>query len=181
MSDERDFASLDDVRAWLNFTANNTANDGDLSRLITACSLAMLRFMQRDIVQQTRTDTFNGNGGPVQALRAGPVARVKSVVVNNLPLDSGDFTCDDFAVYLLNGRRFPRGLQNVQVTYVAGYDSVPVDLQQACIETVGLRWRERDRIGQSSKAMQGETTAFTITDFPPQVLTLMRSYQRVTP
>jgi hypothetical protein len=180
MSDERDLTTLADVRSWLGFNATNTANDGDLARLITGCSLAMLRYMQRDIIQQTYNDTFNGTGGAVLTLRRGPVARVKSVVVNGQTLDSSAYTSDDFALYLLRGR-FPRGLQNVEVAYVAGYDTVPVDLAQACIETVGLRWRERDRIGQASKAIQGETTAFTITDFPPQVLTLLRSYQRVTP
>jgi hypothetical protein len=180
MSDERDLATLADVRSWLNFTATNTANDGDLARLITACSLFMLRYMQRDIIQQTYTDTFNGNGGAVQVLRRGPVVRVKSVTVNGQPLDTSTYVCDDFAVYLQRGT-FPRGLQNVVVSYVAGYDTVPVDLQQACIETVALRWRERDRIGQSSKGLQGETTTFSLVDFPPQVRTLMQTYQRVTP
>lgn len=181
MTDERDLATLADVRSWLNIAATDGSHDDDLSSMITACSMAMQKYMQRDIVQLDYAHLFNGTGGSVLVLRAAPVTLVKSVTVDGLPIDPAKYTNDDKALYLLGGHRFPRGPLNVAVRYTAGYDAVPPDLARACVETVGLRWRERDRIGHSSKSLQGETVSFTITDFPVQVKTLMNSYMRVTP
>jgi hypothetical protein len=88
---------------------------------------------------------------------------------------------DDTTLYLSGGRRFTRGRNNVQLRYTAGFDDIPVDLAQVCVETVGLRWRERDRIGHTSKSLQGETVSFTLADFSPSGQTVIDSYKRTAP
>ena len=58
----------------------------------------------------------------------------------------------------MRGYVFTRRAQNVVVTYTAGYDTVPPDIAQACIELVCQRYRERTRIGEVSKALGGGET-----------------------
>ena len=58
---------------------------------------------------------------------------------------------------------------------------IPDDLEQACIELVGLRFRDKDRIGVVSKGMAGETTAFSQKDVPDPVRVVLDSYKRILP
>jgi hypothetical protein len=59
------------------------------------------------------------------------------------------------------------------------YGYIPADIEQACLEMVGLRFREKDRIGQVSKAIGGETVSFSQKDMPDDVKTLLNQYRKV--
>lgn len=181
MINELDLAKLPDVRAWLGFNDSNTGNDADLQRLITACSTTMQRLIGRTITSARYNHYQDGTGSDFMVLRNTPIVRVSAVLVDDRLVDMTKMVFDDTTIYLRGGQRFARGRSNVQLQYVAGYDIVPVDLAQVCIETVGLRWRERDRIGQTSKSLAGETTSFSLADFSPTSQTVINSYQRVAP
>lgn len=59
------------------------------------------------------------------------------------------------------------------------YGYIPADVEQACLEMVGLRFREKDRIGQVSKAVGSETVSFSQKDMPEDVKTLLNQYRKV--
>jgi hypothetical protein len=81
---------------------------------------------------------------------------------------------------LLRGFRFCRGVQNVQISYTAGYSSVPLDLKQAAIEAFALAYRQRVRIGEKSNSMSGQVTiAFDMSDVPPRSLAVFNQYRRL--
>jgi hypothetical protein len=73
---------------------------------------------------------------------------------------------------------FSRGFQNVVVGYTAGYAATPPEIEQACIELVALRYKERDRIGQASKNLAGEVVSFAQKDMPADVQTMLAQYRR---
>lgn len=179
-----DFTTLDQVKKWLNIQSADT--DDLLRTLITSASKAMRRYMERDIVVNTYTDRRSGVGMSTMMMKNFPIVSVSSLTVNgqSVPAAAGwgspGFFFDDAMVYLAN-YSFTRGKGNVVVTYQAGYAEVPDDLAQACVDVIGMRWRERERIGLSSKGLAGETTAFNLKDFPSQVITLMDSYKKVVP
>lgn len=181
MASEFDLVDLGAVRAWLGFKDAVTEFDADLERMITACSTTMQTIMGRTIASTRYNHFQDGPGAAFMVLRNTPIARVTSVVVDGRQIDPQFIKFDETTLYLSGGYRFTRGRHNVQLQYLAGYDEVPADLAQACIETVGLRWRERDRIGMSSKGLAGETTAFSLVDFPPQARAVMDSYKRTAP
>ena len=54
---------------------------------------------------------------------------------------------------------FPGGLQNIFVTYVAGYTTIPAALEEACIRLVSLRY------GQSERADSGDLKKETLGDY----------------
>ncbi len=59
------------------------------------------------------------------------------------------------------------------------YSYLPYEVEQACIELVALRYQERQRIGQVSKSLAGETVSFSQKDMPMDVATGLQPYRRV--
>jgi hypothetical protein len=68
----------------------------------------------------------------------------------------------------------------VQVSYTAGYLSVPIDLKQAAIEAFALTYRQRVRIGEKSNSMNGQVTiSFDMSDVPPRSMAIFSQYRRL--
>ncbi len=171
------FTTLDAVKSWLNM---NVADfDDTLTRLIGAVTVAMQTYMNRDILSASYTDNIDGVGGSFVILGNYPITAVSSVTVGVQAITA--YTFSGAGVYLDPGWSFTRGRNNVHIAYTAGFASVPADLEQACIETVAMRWRERDRIGFVSKSLGtvGETISFDLKDFNSQTKTLMNNYRKV--
>ena len=60
------------------------------------------------------------------------------------------------------------------------YSYIPSDIEQACLEIVGERYRTRDRIGQKSKVLGGqETVSYDTSAMNPYVKTLLQPYKRI--
>jgi len=127
-----DLTTLDNVKAWLNSgsaQAQPGADDKLLARLITAASGWVPTYLSRSIVPQQYSDTYNGSGTTRQYLRNRPVVTVTSLLVDGVaiqpstppPLGNG-YLFDDSMVYLVWGN-FPMFAQNVQVTYIAGFQT----------------------------------------------------------
>jgi hypothetical protein len=79
----------------------------------------------------------------------------------------------------LRGGVFPRGVQNVAISYTAGLASVPVDVAQACVEIVATKYKRRTNIEVSAKTLNGETISFTQADMPASAKTALDNYRRV--
>lgn len=61
------------------------------------------------------------------------------------------------------------------------YAYTPYEIEQACIELVSLRFRERTRIGENSKSIGGEVVSYSTKDMPDSVKTILNNYRRVVP
>lgn len=182
-----DLTSLENVKGWLGITS--TEYDTTLTRLVTSCSFAMQAFMNRTIAVTAFNERRNGPGlAQFMVMGNWPLQTVDSLLVNGVQIpaagpeyNSPGFSFDERNIYLGGSYSFARGKGNVQISYTAGYAAVPPDLEQACIETVSMRWREHDRIGMASKGLAGETTAFSLKDFNAQTMTLLNNYKKVVP
>jgi hypothetical protein len=62
------------------------------------------------------------------------------------------------------------------------YAYVPMDIEQACIDTIGDLFRYRDRIGEASQAIaQLGTTAFINIQIPVRARDMLQQYKKVAP
>jgi hypothetical protein len=188
-----DLTTLADVKAWLSTGQQGfpPTDDGLLTGLISAASQWIQTWLNRQVVSQDWIEIRDGTGGQRMVFGAYPVTAVLSVVVDTLtisPVPAG--SQQGFAsgylfsptVLALRGHCFSRRLQNVALTYTAGYSTVPPDIAQACIELVALRYRERTRIGEMSKHLgDGSTVSFSQRDMPPDVRTVLQQYRLVAP
>lgn len=173
-----ELTTLARVKAWLNVTIND--NDETLQALIVSCSQFIETYTKRKFELQPHVENRDGTGGSWMVFSNIPIVSIESVVINGNTVLPSNYTFNSYAVYLSQGT-FTRGRNNVIFNYTAGYAVIPSDLEQACIDVVSLRWRERDRIGHQSKSLGGETVTFTIRDFPPQVQTILNTYKKVVP
>lgn len=197
-----DLTTLANVKQWVNLTA--TTDDALLTRLISGVSLNIQAWLNRNIPEQSYTEIRSGLGGGEGKYRMilanYPVIAVSSLMIDDqsIPASSDNgvmqpgYGFADHEIWLApvsssvdalysDGYQFTRGTRNVQITYTAGYPVVPLDIEQACIELVAFRYRERDRIGLKSKGLAGETTAFNTADLPDSVKTLLQQYRKVAP
>ena len=73
---------------------------------------------------------------------------------------------------------FRRGIQNVVIAYTAGYASIPLDLNQACVELVCDKYAKRKRIDEKSQTTgQQMTAAYDLSDISARVKTVINSYR----
>lgn len=168
------------LKGWLDLTS--TENDADLARLISAVSAWIKTKVDDPILVDTVTEVHDGNGSDELWTRRGPIVEVIGVEVDGrqvLPASSptaSGFVHDDDRVLLRRGR-FARGTQNVAVTFVAGYQTVPPMLEQTCINLCTLLWKRREHIDISSVTIGPQTTSYlqrAMTDQDRDVLTSFR-------
>ncbi|ACK51957.1 conserved hypothetical protein [Methylocella silvestris BL2] len=138
MASTYDLAKLADVKDWLDISGAD--DDALLSRLITRLSRGILNYLDRQSILPTNfSETFDGGGERSLLLGQWPVNAVLGCAVNGLPipaapaiapdslrpgfvLDQGDIAPPGRRQRLsLRGRRFDCGVQNVSVSYWAGY------------------------------------------------------------
>jgi hypothetical protein len=162
-------------------------DDALLSSLISAVSNYIQAWLNRSFAEAQYTEFRDGiPNGDTLVLANYPVISVSSVTISGQIIPpspdyvTSGFWADEGALNLV-GYRMNRGRRNVQITYTAGYATVPIEIAQACTELVALRYSERDRIGHQSKSIAGETVSFMVKDFPPDVLTILQNYKKVVP
>ncbi|MEI6730057.1 MAG: head-tail connector protein [Pseudomonadota bacterium] len=182
-----DLAILQDVKDWVG--ATNSTDDALLARLITAASTLVQNYINRDIYSKTYTEKYSGSGVGLGATRLVPqnypITAVSSLVIDtqSIPVAanaiSSGYQFDDISV-MLNGYYFTKGLNNIIITYTAGFAVIPFDIAQAVIELVGYKYRERTRIGENSKNLAGQVTSFNLADLPATVKTTLNQYKRYT-
>lgn len=178
-------ATLAQVKEYIGNSADNS-DDALLTRLIGACSGIIERTCNRTFGTATYTDTHNGNGGQFMVFENRPITAVASVTVDDVAIPqstsatmAGWVLSEVWKLSLRGHYRFTQGVQNVTVTYTAGYTTIPEDLVQSCCLLVGLAYKERDRMGLDSKSINGESISFTNDDFPPSVKQTIQNYRNV--
>jgi hypothetical protein len=185
-----DLTTLDEVKAWLQTgqAAFPGTDDILLARLITAASQFIQRWLNRTIISADWCEVRDGTGAQRLTFGNFPATAVLSLSIDGIaipPAGNGGFgTGYVFSPteLALRGYVFTRRPQNVEIIYTAGYPVIPPDIAQACIDLVCLRYRERTRIGEVSRAIGGtETVTYSQRDMSEHVKLLLSQYRMVTP
>ena len=181
-----DLTTIDAVKALLKITG--TADDANIAHLVTRCSAVVANYLNRNLLAQTHTETYDGNASGRLSLRQTPITAVAAVAVNGISIPASPdgvlrdgFTFDQNRLILVN-RIFYRGIHNVSVTYTAGYASVPYDVEEAVIELVGDRLRMAPRLGEQSRSLpQGGSITYDMSFMSDRVQGVLSNYRRLIP
>src|SRR5260370_34077233 len=184
-----DLTTLADVKTWLQTgqSAFPTTDDALLTLLITATSKFITTCLNRQIAEADYFELRDGTGGKRLQVGNFPVCAVLSLRIDGqiIPAAVSSWAAGytfSHTQLALRGYTFTRRAQNVMVTYTAAFATTPPEIAQACIELVGLRYRERTRIGEVSKALGGgETVSYSQKDVSDAIKTAIQQYRMMAP
>lgn len=175
-------ASLTDLKNYLGMSSIVSA-DAELTRLLLMADTCIETFLNRSIVSAARTERRSGYGTDVLSLRDTPITAVSLLTINGTAIVATDGTSAGYyferdSIYLVGGLQFYTGRKNIIVNYTGGYTAVPSDISHAAIEIAAQAYREREWIGQTSKSLAGETTAFARGFMPDSAKETLNLYRR---
>lgn len=139
---------------------------------------------------------LSGEKGYAINLRNRPVTAVTQVLVDgqeiparpaltqgdpNNALVTGGYVLIDEDRLEISGPEyeFTSGIGNIQISYTAGFTTTPKDIEDAVIQWVGWLYRSRDRIGQTTKSLAGETISFAPEEMPPYTRAVIEAWRTV--
>jgi hypothetical protein len=145
-----DLTTSSDAAAWL-AAVNVTAPASDqLQQIITAMSASIQAWLGRNLISASYTQTYDGRGSNRLALPNSPITAVSSLTIDGVAIQAAANAYSYGYVVsnsqepppspwvMLRGYRFCRGVQNVTISYTAGYQTagLPAPIVQACREAV---------------------------------------------
>lgn len=144
----------------------DTQFDDLLARLISAVSAQFTGEVGRDLSSASATEVYDGHGGKRLTPNRWPITAVSSLTVDGeaiaarASVTGTGYVIDNGTSIVLAGYRFTEGTQNVSLTYTAGYTTMPSDVEQAVVKMVALQFKDKDRIGQGSRSVSGESVSY---------------------
>ena len=181
-------------KAFREIETENQEHDAELARIIPGVQAFLEQECARSFEQATVTEYHNGGSGWSQ-WETSASSWLDHVLVNRPPIASVTNIWDDpLLVYgsntliastkyligdadagliVLDGARFQNGLHNIKITYVGGFATIPIDLEQAAIEIV---WAAREKgqhnlIGVRSRSIADGNVQFVNLDWGSANLT----------
>lgn len=152
--------------------------DAYFQTLLDGVSAAVEAYIGRKLKAADYVERYNGNGKNRIVLNQYPVLSVSSVKINGRMANDWDF--DNWL--LIRHACFAQGIRNIEVSYRAGYETLPADIQEAILIIATQRMNEIENKGVQSKTLAGETIAFsTFSDsggMPPSAFAILNEYKR---
>ena len=152
---------IERVKTYLEIASTDTAQDVLLQDLIARIGAWVERYCDRTFAKATYIEQYDGDGSDTLVVRQWPLMSVASLFDDPLRVFGAatQIAATDFVLYKntgiirLDGLAFSTGIQNVKVTYDAGYTDTPDDVQQAVVELVADRFRNKENQGIRSLAI----------------------------
>jgi hypothetical protein len=198
-----DFTTVEAVVAFLqtnpNFPIPQADQDdetGLINVLISAASQFVRDYTSNAILNASYTEMRDGVGyevsHPTFVFAQKPATSVQLVTVagQTIPPSPAPTPTNPFqAGYMFSATKLvifgywvPRIPLCVQLQYTAGYNTVPTDLDHACVLMVAYEYRERRRLGISSEEAAGVgSRTYSIKSIPDRSREIINKYVRVAP
>lgn len=190
-----DLALMATVKQWLE-KGDDTSEDQILAQLIDRASKLIETFCRREFKYESRTELYDGTGTAELWTRCAPIDSAVAPTVEYLYDGTTWETQDNDLIGLryadpekigylwLSSGLWPAGLQNIRLTYTAGYATsaanLPHDLQQAALEVVEelyARFRDRKHMSPSVQFTDGTTTQFISSVIPKTAMDVLYRYR----
>jgi hypothetical protein len=192
--------SLTTLSNAMQFLGASQDTNGFIARGMAAISSQIQAWLGYQVVQASYSRTFNGQGGYKLFVPDIPLVSVQSLTINGQTIPAGAWSGssqmpgyynDDAAIFVV-GYSFCRGFQNIRASYTAGYNPVPAEIEQACLDWLKMIYASGQipTIGANvNKISAGDTTIqmagnSSVTDptkipLPPIIVSALMNYKRV--
>ena len=185
--------SLEDVREALQFeTAEAVSENNLLVSLINRTSARMETYCGRKFKAREYIEYQDGDGSPMVFTDQFPITTVSDLWDDTerefTDSASDQISSDDYMIYSDEGSirlyndetTFNKGYQNIRITYSGGYETIPGDLEQACLDWVLTLYRKiKDRThGYMTKSASGASVLIDLGAIPNSIKAVLDSYKK---
>jgi uncharacterized phiE125 gp8 family phage protein len=180
--------SLATAKAQLAIKADDGTQDVRLELFINAASQRIETYTNRILKSQgTIIELQHGRSSNMILLKQYPIVSVSELNVDNSNVfgaetivSPSDYSIgDDGNSVIARQGTFPSGYNNILVKYVAGFETVPSDLELACLWLVEWYYLHRSRgdMGRTT-ASKGDESVGVLDAMPPMILEILDDYRR---
>lgn len=147
----------------------DSTQTGRLQAWLSGVSQFFKNQANHPILADLQRERRSGNGADFMALRYGPIRSVAAVTINGADIPQAATERDQGFDYEVDGPRptiflrgytFAVGRLNVALTYIAGWEDVPADVELWTRSMVARLWKRHRNIDVSSIAAGQQTTSF---------------------
>lgn len=183
-------------KLYLDIASGDVSQDARLEQLINVSSSMIENYIDRKLIYQQYIERYDGRVNDRLLLKEWPAVKPTEIRSDNLwsfdnnsimPVEN--YEIDQQTTVVLKGYFFPRGNQNIRVTYHAGYASpvlggagfpLPTELNQAAIMLVAWQYQLRAdrRLGIASKGKQGESISY-VKGLPTEISMMLDLHARL--
>lgn len=183
--------TVSNCKAFRGVDSSNQEHDDELARLIASVQMFLEEECGRHFESATVTEYYNGDDWQDTLILSRPP--VTSIVnlwddhtrAYTTPISASYYAFDagSGVIHLLDGLTFGKGRRNIKVTYVGGYATIPLDLEQAAIE---MAWAAREKglhnlIGVRSRSVADGNLQFVNLDWgSPNLVPIIQKYSLKT-
>ena len=191
--EESNLTTLEDTKEYLEI--EGTDKDNLLQQLIGAASQFIKTETGYEWVETTYKELIDGERTETLILTQKPIISVVSLVINGEAIssdnyyiynESGMLKQADVGIYDVGythhsrkGLLFPRGQQNIEVEYIAGYGEPPMDLQKAVWSLVNAVLEGKEYEGLESYSIGDESMKWREAGLPAEVQQTIARYKSV--
>jgi uncharacterized phiE125 gp8 family phage protein len=168
--------TLQSAKEYLKIT--DISEDTLIESLINSASEQIEKFCKRKLKEKTYSDEeYDGTCRTNLLLNQFPVFSVSSVKIDDVLIDSSEYKVRKETGSLIRVNSiWPEGFMNIKVSFVAGYNPVPSDLELACKHLVMFYYKTD--ISNFSRTF-GEGFVLRPDAMPRQVQMLLAPYRKV--
>lgn len=179
-------ATLDEIKSYYDMTGSDAAVDDELAEISVRISKIFETYCDRSFESTTYTEYHDGDNRNGIYLNHYPITSITSIYDDSewgwgsdYVVASGTYRIkDERAVTLKAGYTFHNHTQNVKVTYVAGYSTIPADLNHVCIVEVIRSYKSRKEVDVTAKTLGDGSISYTSRDFLPMTKVVLDKYTR---
>jgi hypothetical protein len=164
------------VKEYLKIDATDTSQDNLLEGLINASSNAIENYCNSKLKEQTITEEYDGTSSSNLFLNQMNLSSITSISIDGVTVDASEYKFRRNGIVVRLNSVWPRGILNTNVTYKAGFATVPPDLELACKHLVNFYYKTE--ISDFSRTF-GDGMVIRPEAWPVQVKALLSPYKKV--
>ena len=182
-------ADLPDVKLFMGVAGADSDMDNIISGLINQYSAMFETYMSRNILSRSYTETYDGGGYHMLFTTQYPITSISGihdsaewVWSTDTLIDSDEYTItigDHLNAVILRTLVFGDHVENVKITYTAGYSAVPLDIQHCMVEEVVKAYRNKDKIGVTSKSIGDDNVMIIAQGLLEKTIIVLNQYRRL--
>jgi len=178
-------ATLDEVKDFYGMTGSKQTDDDLIEDLINRITQLFQTYCGVASFKATNyTEYLDGEGSKYIFPKNAPIISVSNLWddtdwawASDSLIASTDYRVIDNKYIVYKDSLFATGDQNIKLSYRAGYEAIPLDLKQACIQEVTIRYKHRRDIDILTKSLEDGDASYSESAFLASTLETLYKYR----